>query len=121
MKDKVFLAFPTVPTDVSAAGAAEYNALLKKYNLKPSAHDAARFSAFAAAKILVEGLKLAGKDLSREGLMTALEGLYEFDTGLTPKISFGPNRRIGALGAYIVTIDPEKKLFPASVEWTSTD
>jgi ABC-type branched-subunit amino acid transport system substrate-binding protein len=121
MKDKVFLAFPTVPTDVSAAGAAEYNALLKKYNLKPSAHDAARFSAFAAAKILVEALKLAGKDLSREGLMTALEGLYEFDTGLTPKISFGPNRRIGALGAYIVTIDPEKKLFPASVEWTSTD
>ncbi|MEK6282507.1 MAG: ABC transporter substrate-binding protein [Acidobacteriota bacterium] len=121
MKDKVFLAFPTVPTDVSDAGAAEYNALLKKYSLKPSAHDAARFSAFAAAKILVEALKLAGKDLSREGLMTALEGLYEFDTGLTPKISFGPNRRIGALGAYIVTIDPEKKLFPASVEWTSTD
>jgi ABC-type branched-subunit amino acid transport system substrate-binding protein len=121
MKDKVFLAFATVPTDVSAAGAAEYGALLKKYKLKPSAHDAARFSAFAAAKILVEALKHAGKDLSREGLMTALEGLYEFDTGLTPRITFGPNRRIGALGAYIVTIDSEKKLFPASVEWISTE
>jgi hypothetical protein len=26
-----------------------------------------------------------------------------------PKITFGPNRRIGALGAYVVTFDPEKK------------
>jgi len=25
------------------------------------------------------------------------------------------------LGAYIVTIDPEKKLFPASAEWISVD
>jgi ABC-type branched-subunit amino acid transport system substrate-binding protein len=121
MKDKIFLAFPTVPSDVSDAGAAEYSALLTKYKLKGTPHAAARLSAFAAAKILVEALKLAGKDLSRERLMTALEGLYEFDTGLTPRISFGPNRRIGALGAYIVTLDPEKKLFPASVEWISTD
>jgi hypothetical protein len=35
-------------------------------------------------------------------------------TGLMPRITFGPNRRIGALGAYIVSIDPEKKLFPAT-------
>jgi hypothetical protein len=47
--------------------------------------------------------------------------LYEYDTGLMPKITFGPNRRIGALGAYIVTIDPEKKLFPASVEWVAVE
>jgi hypothetical protein len=77
----------------------------------------AQVSAIAAAKILVHGLELAGKDLSRERLVTMLEGLYECDTGLMPKITFGPNRRIGALGAYIVTIDPEKKLFPANAEW----
>ena len=38
-----------------------------------------------------------------------------------PKITFGPNRRIGALGAYVVTIDPEKKLFPATAEWIAVD
>ena len=63
----------------------------------------------------------SGKDLSRERLITTLEGLYEYETGLIPRITFGPNRRIGALGAYIVTIDPEKKLFPASVEWIAVD
>ena len=116
MKDKVFLAFPTIPADVSASGAAEYGALLQRNKIEP-AHAAAQASAMAAARILVHALELCGRDLSRERLVTALEGLYEYDTGLMPKITFGPNRRIGVLGAYVVTIDPEKKLFPASVEW----
>ena len=120
MKDRVFLAFPTIPADVSEAGAAEYSALLQKNKLT-STHAAAQASAMAAARILVHALELSGKDLSRERLVTTLEGLYEFDTGLIPKITFGPNRRIGVLGAYIVTIDPEKKLFPATAEWISVD
>ena len=120
MKDKVFLAFPTVPSDISASGAAEYTALLQRHKLD-STHAAAQASAIAAARILVHALELCGKDLSRERLVTALEGLYEYDTGLMPKITFGPNRRIGALGAYVVTIDPEKKLFPASVEWVAVE
>jgi len=120
MKDKVFLAFPTVPADVSESGAAEYTALLQRNKLE-STHAAAQASAIAAARILVHALELCGKDLSRERLVTALEGLYEYDTGLMPKITFGPNRRIGALGAYVVTIDTQKKLFPASVEWVAVE
>jgi ABC-type branched-subunit amino acid transport system substrate-binding protein len=120
MKNQVFLAFPTIPADVSEAGAAEYSALLQKNKLT-STHAAAQASAIAAARILIHALELSGKDLSRERLVTTLEGLYEFDTGLMPKITFGPNRRIGVLGAYVVTIDPEKKLFPASAEWISVD
>lgn len=120
MKDRVFLAFPTVPSDVSAAGAAEYSALLQR-NKIDSTHAAAQASAIAAARILVHALELCGKDLSREKLITTLEGLYEYDTGLMPRITFGPNRRIGVLGAYVVTIDPEKKLFPASAEWVAVE
>jgi ABC-type branched-subunit amino acid transport system substrate-binding protein len=120
MKDKVFLAFPTVPADVSAAGASEYSALLQR-NKIDSTHAAAQASAIAAARILVHALERCGKDLSRERLITTLEGLYEYETGLMPKITFGPNRRIGALGAYVVTIDPEKKLFPASMEWVAVE
>jgi ABC-type branched-subunit amino acid transport system substrate-binding protein len=120
MKEKVFLAFPTVPADISASGAAEYTALLQRNKLG-STHAAAQASAIAAARIMVHALEICGKDLSRERLITTLEGLYEYDTGLMPKITFGPNRRIGALGAYVVTIDPEKKLFPASMEWVAVE
>jgi ABC-type branched-subunit amino acid transport system substrate-binding protein len=120
MKDRIFLAFPTVPSDISASSAAEYSALLQR-NKIDSTHAAAQASAIAAAGILVHALEICGKDLSRERLVTTLEGLYEYDTGLMPKITFGPNRRIGALGAYVVTIDPEKKLFPASLEWVAVE
>ncbi len=62
-----------------------------------------QFATLDSAKILVEGLKRAGRDLSREKLVTAIEGFYDFDTGLTPAVSYGPNRRIGAMGAYVVS------------------
>jgi ABC-type branched-subunit amino acid transport system substrate-binding protein len=117
---KVFLAFPTVPSDITPAGEAELRALVEKYRF-PMRHTAAQLSALAAAKILVEGLKRGGRDVSRETLVTALEGLYDYNTGLTPHITFGPNRRVGASGAYIVGIDPERKDFVALGDWVKAN
>jgi ABC-type branched-subunit amino acid transport system substrate-binding protein/cytochrome c553 len=113
---KVFLTFPTSPADQSPEGIKEFRALAEKHKLPPT-HLAAQISAFSAAKILTEALKRIGKDLSREKLIQALEGLYEYPTGLTPAITFGPNRRIGAMGAYIVTIDLKQKQFVAASGW----
>lgn len=118
-KQKIFLAFPSVPADVTPEGGREFRALLEKYKL-PLKHSAAQLAALAAAKTFVEGLKLSGADLSREKLITSLEGLYEFDTGLTPRLIFGPNRRIGAAGAYMVTINPETKEFAAVGGWVKS-
>jgi ABC-type branched-subunit amino acid transport system substrate-binding protein len=109
-KDRVFLAFPTVPTDVGPTGLAELRALEQKYKFAPG-HTASKLNAFAAAKIFTEALKRAGRDLSREKLVTALEGLYEYDTGVTPSITFGPNRRVGSMGSYVVSIDLAKREF----------
>ncbi|HJT30201.1 MAG TPA: ABC transporter substrate-binding protein [Pyrinomonadaceae bacterium] len=117
---KVFLAFPTVPADVTADGVAEYRALVEKYKL-PAQHAAAQLAALAAAKTFVEGLKRAGADLSREQLITALEGLYEYDTGLTPKLIFGPNRHVGAAGAYVITINAETKEFLTASGWVAAN
>ena len=114
--NKIFLSFPTSPADQTPQGVNEFRALATKYKL-PARHVAAQLSVYAAAEILVEGLKRSGKDLSREKLIASLEGLYEFETGLTPAISYGPNRRIGALGAYIVSIDLEKKEFVPVSAW----
>jgi hypothetical protein len=56
---------------------------------------------------LIEALKRAGRDVSRQKLIEALERLYQFNTALTPPITYTPNRRIGSMGAYIVAIDVE--------------
>lgn len=117
-KDKILLAFPSLPSDHTEAGVAEYLSLAAKYKI-PRRHLPAQFSAYSAAKVLVEGLKKAGKDLSREKLISSLEGLYEFKTDLIPPLTYGPNRRIGAFGAYIVLLDLEKRKFVPVSEWIS--
>ena len=50
---------------------------------------------FAAAKVLVEGLKRAGRNLTRPGLVAALEGMRDFDLGGLA-VGYGPNDHTGA-------------------------
>lgn len=68
-------------------------------------------TAFAAAKVFVEALKSSGKQLSRPVLVKSLEQLQNYRTGVTPPVTFGPNRRVGAAGSYIVGIDLANKQF----------
>ena len=119
-KDKLFISFPTLPSDLTRAGTALYTALADKHNLE-ARHPAAQLSALSAARVLTEALTRAGRDLSREKLVSTLEGFYQFDTGLTPPISYGPNRRIGALGAYVVSVDLEKRSFVPASAWIIPD
>jgi ABC-type branched-subunit amino acid transport system substrate-binding protein len=113
---KLFLSFPTSPADQTAEGLNEFRLLWAKYKLTPK-HMAAQMSAYSAAKVLAEALKKVGKDLSREKLIQVLEGFYEYRTGLTPAISYGPNRRVGAMGAYVITVDLKTKQFLPAGGW----
>jgi branched-chain amino acid transport system substrate-binding protein len=44
------------------------------------------FEGFIDAMVLVEGLKRAGKDLTREGLIHGIESIHELDLGLGPQL-----------------------------------
>ena len=115
-KNKIFIAYPTLPADLNAEAVAEFRSLHEKYKFVPR-HAASQLAAFATAKVFVEGLTRVGKDLSREKLITALEGLYEYETGMTPRITFGPNRRVGAAGAHVVRVDLAEKEFATASGW----
>ena len=117
---KIFLSFPTSPAAQTPQGVKDFRTLADKYRL-PAHHLAAQLSAYAAAQVLVEGLKRGGRDLSREKLIAALEGLYEFESGVTPALTYNPNRRIGALGAYIVSLDLNKKQFVPVSGWLNAN
>ncbi len=101
---RIFLAYPTLASDISEAGGTEYQELAAGHAL-PDAHLQGQIAALAATKLLVEGVKRAGRDLSRQALVEALEGLYAYETGLTPALSYGANRRVGARGAHVVAVD----------------
>jgi ABC-type branched-subunit amino acid transport system substrate-binding protein len=102
--NRLFLAFPTLAEDLSAQGAQAIAEMRKKYQ-GPGRNQQVQIAAYASAMVLAEGLRLAGKDVSRARLMTALEGLHGFQSGLTPPIGYGPGRRMGALGAHVVGVD----------------
>jgi len=115
---RLFVAYPTLPRDVTPHGREGYAMLKKKYTL-PAEHLSGQLAAYAAVRTLVEGLKRSGRDLSRERLVDSLQGLYRFETGLTPPISYTLNRRIGALGAHIVQVDLITRRYALVGEWMS--
>lgn len=102
--ERVFLAFPTLPQDVTRDGAATLAELGKKGKVG-TRHQPAQISAYASMLVLEEGLKRSGRDLSRVKLADSLENLYSFESGVTPTISYGPNRRVGVFGAHIVRVN----------------
>jgi ABC-type branched-subunit amino acid transport system substrate-binding protein len=113
---KILLAFPTVPTDWSPEGIAAFNRLRGNAGIS-TRHMVTEVITYCSAQLLVHGLKLVGRQLSRGKFISVLEGINEFETGLTQKLSFGANRHIGALGAYVVSIDPKNKQFKVSSDW----
>ena len=50
---------------------------------------------YAAAQLVVEGLKRAGADLTRERFITAIESIEDWTGGLLPPISYGPDDHRG--------------------------
>ena len=79
---KIFIALPSEPERASA-----------------------QFAALAAAEVLIEAMKRAGRDLNREALVDQLESLNAYATPYAPPVTFGPARRLGARGAYVVRVE----------------
>ena len=108
---RLFLAYPFVPSDWTLAGRLALTQLREKQGLGGQ-HSVLQVGAYSSMQLLSEGMKQAGRDASRDKLIGALEGLHDFDTGLTPLISFGPGRRLGLSGAHVVTVDlPDQRFF----------
>jgi mono/diheme cytochrome c family protein len=117
---KVFLALPGMPPDETSEAAREYRSLTDG-RPRTGGQTAAEVSALASARVLVEGLKRAGRGLTREYLVRSLEGLARYETGLTPPLTFGPGRRVGARGAHVLEVDLKAKTLTRSGPWVDLD
>jgi ABC-type branched-subunit amino acid transport system substrate-binding protein len=109
---KLFLALPTSPAGLGREADAAYRAL----GPLPAGSLSAQWTALAAADVLLEALRRAGRELSREKLVDQLETLRAFATGYVPPVTFGPARRLGARGAYVTRVDLRQKRF-VDGEW----
>jgi ABC-type branched-subunit amino acid transport system substrate-binding protein len=98
---QTWIAFAAGQPDVTQDAEAEFRALAAR-NGQGAEDRPSQCQALAAAKILMEALRRAGRDVTRERLVDALETLQDFHTGLIPPVSYSATRRIGSAGAWIV-------------------
>jgi ABC-type branched-subunit amino acid transport system substrate-binding protein len=120
LSGRVLLAYASLPTDFTAEGTAEFEKLHDEFGID-YAYSIAQISAYTAARIMVEGLQRADRNLSREQLVSAMESMDGFRPGLVPPVSYGPDRRVGTLGGHIVRADLVNGQFEENTQWIALD
>jgi ABC-type branched-subunit amino acid transport system substrate-binding protein len=116
----LFLAVPALPGDGTPGGRRAF-AELRQAQALPERQLALQAAAYAATAVLLEGLKRVGRVASRERLVDALENLHAYETGVTPAIGFGPGRRVGIMGAHVLSVDPVSRRLQAAGGFVSVD
>ena len=98
--------YPYSPT---TAIVKEYQQALKKYAPPGTEMSYTSFEEFVGAKVLVEGLRRAGPNLSREKVIRALETLNAYDVGGFT-LHFSPTNRVGSRFVEITVIGKDGRL-----------
>ena len=99
------------PADISVPGNATLTEDAKKYGYDKEAGNTAFTFGYLSGMVAVEGLKNAGKNLSRENFISGLEKITDLDTGgISDKIAYGADDHIGLSSTrpYIYNYDTKK-------------
>ena len=105
------------PVTSDLPGVKRYREAMQKYFGK---NEPNRYSlaGYVAAMLFAEGAKRAGKTLTRESLVTALESLRSFDTGILPPLTIGAEHETQRAGFWVRV---EKGRFKQLTDWLKTD
>ncbi len=117
---KVFVAYPSLPGDRNQPAWSAFAGLMTRAGIAGGPQPTL-VAGYSGVKLLVEGLKRAGRELSREAMMTSLEAVQDFQSGLLPPISYNTTRRVGALGGYVVSVDLDRHVYRPIGPWRRLD
>jgi ABC-type branched-subunit amino acid transport system substrate-binding protein len=94
------------PSKEDLPGVQEYIRLLNQYypDTRPSF---VGLEGYINAKILVEGLERAGRNLTRPSFIQAIKSVNDFDLGIKNRLSFGPKDNQGLDQVYFTVIRNE--------------
>ncbi len=95
------------PWDGSVPVVKEYQRLLAE-NAKGEQPGFGTLEGYIAAKVMVEGLRRAGRNLTRDGFIRAMETIQDYDVGGF-KVTFGPGRRSGSQFVDLTIISKDQK------------
>lgn len=104
------------PATETSPALEKFKELCAKYKFANARNTYALYG-FSSAMILVEGLKRAGKDLTREGLVKALETFNEYSTGIIAPFTWGPDLRGGSGAAVKIFEAKNGKWISITEDW----
>lgn len=81
----------------------QYSRLLSQYYPQDKPNFVS-FEGFINARVLIEALRRAGRDISREGFIRALESIKEHYVGIGAVINFGPQDHQGIDDVYLTQV-----------------
>jgi ABC-type branched-subunit amino acid transport system substrate-binding protein len=113
---RVLLAAPMPPPDAGARQTAEFLGIRDKYS-PGDRHRSFQLLAYTGTLLLTEGLKRSGRVLTREKFVGSIGTVWQLQTGVTPPLTYDANRRVGAMGAAIVRVDPDTGRFVPAAGW----
>jgi ABC-type branched-subunit amino acid transport system substrate-binding protein len=98
-------------------GMKAYRSAMQKYF---SGNEPNRYSlsGYFAAMLFTEGARRAGKNLTRESLITALEGISGFQSGILPPVTIGPDHETQRQGFWVRV---EKGRFKQLTDWLKSE
>lgn len=98
--------FPS-PQSQSSRLALDYQRLMAQAKLANGGYPG--LEGYVSARLLVEGLKRAGRDLTRERLVAALRSMHDVDIG-DDYVSFGPNDHVGRDFVELTIVGPDGRI-----------
>jgi branched-chain amino acid transport system substrate-binding protein len=105
------------PLTSELPGVKAYRAAMQKY-LGKNEPNRYSLSGYFAAMLFTEGARRAGKNLTRESLVTALEGIKGWDSGILPPITIGPDHETQRQGFWVRV---EQGRFKQLTDWLTSD
>jgi ABC-type branched-subunit amino acid transport system substrate-binding protein len=106
---------PRAPDGGIAPSAVEFARLLARY-YPGEEPNFVGFEGYINAKVLVEGLERAGRDLTRESFLSAINSMTDFSLGPDVRLSFGPKDHQGMDTIYFTQL--QKDRFTLLADWT---
>jgi ABC-type branched-subunit amino acid transport system substrate-binding protein len=105
------------PLTSDLPGVKTYREAMQKYFGKnePNRYS---LSGYFAAMLFTEGARRAGRSLTRDGLVTALESLKSWESGILPPLTIGPDHETQRQGFWVKV---EKERFKSLTDWLKSD
>jgi ABC-type branched-subunit amino acid transport system substrate-binding protein len=103
-KDVIVTQIVPLPTS-RATALLKYQEALKKY-APAERPDFVSLEAYLAGNVLVEALKRAGRNLTAETLVDALEGIKNLDLGIGVPLGFGPSEHQASRKVWGTVLEP---------------